>query len=170
MAELSCFLPENNRPVRRTNSLDPPRVSSCHVSRLAGPLVWLMLAAACPGCTLVSVDYAAIPSPEAVFGLKPGRTTRFEVMARLGPPDEYRRPAPGERGRPLDPRSLHSREEHRVFGRSRFTYARERVEQRRLDLLLFKSSVTNVTTDRVVLFFDDQGVLQDVSFEWTRES
>jgi hypothetical protein len=45
-----------------------------------------LLAASLPGC-LVLHDAAGVPvAPEAVAAIQPGRTSRHELLARLGPP------------------------------------------------------------------------------------
>ena len=60
----------------------------------------------------------------------PGVTTRAEVLRRLGPPEELRRPAVFERARLSTPQHRRILEAGDVFGHDAYTYASAR---RRLD-------------------------------------
>jgi hypothetical protein len=125
------------------------------------------LAAIC-GCTTVEVEYQRLPTPEALGSIQAGITTRSEVLRRLGPPEEFRRPAPFERARITSPQRRRILESGDVFGRDVYTYASERDTRRNFGLLptgpaLFRLSWRSSREDRWRLEFDENDVVRTVS-------
>ncbi len=127
----------------------------------------LLLCASCltaPGCLYVG-GHAAIGarwSPEAVDQLLPGRTTKAEVLALLGPPNEYKRPE--WTGAMLD-------DNERLSGalalarraENAFTYQYDDVDADGTFLLLWTGVWTETQTDLLVIFFDERDVVSEVA-------
>jgi hypothetical protein len=124
--------------------------------------------AAISGCTTVELDYQRLPAPEALRSIQPGVTTRSEALQQLGPPEEFRRPAPFERARRTSPQRRRIVEGKDVFGRGVYTYASERDTRRNFGLLptgpaLFRISWRSSREDRWRLEFDENDVVRSVS-------
>jgi hypothetical protein len=127
----------------------------------------LVVAAFC-GCTTLQLDYQRLPSPQALESIRAGITTRGEVLQRLGPPEEFRQPAPFDRARPSSPQHRRILEGGEVFIRDSYTYASERYTVRTFGLLpvgpsLFYVSWRSSREDRWRLEFDENDVVHTVS-------
>ena len=125
------------------------------------------LVAVC-GCTTIELEYQSLPAAEALESIQPGITSRSEVLERLGPPEEMRRPAPFERERPSSPQFRRIIEAEEIFGDGAYTYARERHTIRNFGLLptgpaLFQISRRKSREDRWRLEFDESGVVRTIS-------
>jgi hypothetical protein len=125
------------------------------------------VAAVC-GCTTFEVNYQRLPTPQALESIQAGTTTRSEVLRRLGPPEELRRPAPFERARPSSPQRRRIVDGGDIFDRSSYTYASERHTVNDFGLLptgpaLFDVSWSTSREDRWRIEFDENDVVQTVS-------
>jgi len=120
------------------------------------------------GCTTIALDYGRLPAPEALESIEPGVTTRSEVLQRLGPPEELRRPAPFERGRLASPHRRRILESGDIFGSAVYTYASSSETRTNVGLLptgpaLFRISWRKSREDRWQLEFDENDVVRSVS-------
>ena len=120
------------------------------------------------GCTTVKLDYQRLPSPEALASIQEGITTRSEVLQRLGPPEELRRPAPFERAPLGSSQRRRILEGGDIFGCDAYTYASERHAIESFGLLpvgmtLFRVSRRTALENRWRIEFDEKGVVRSVS-------
>ncbi len=120
------------------------------------------------GCTTVELDYQRLPSPEALASIRKGITTRSEVLQRLGPPEELRRPAPFERAPLGSSQRRRILEGGDIFGRDAYTYASEQHAIESFGLLpvsvtLFRVSRRTALEDRWRIEFDEKDVVRAVS-------
>lgn len=127
-----------------------------------------VVAAVLFGCTTVELDYQRLPSPEALASIQRGITTRSEVLQRLGPPEELRRPAPFERAPLGSSQRRRILEGGDIFGRDAYTYASERHVIESFELLpvrvtLLRISRRTALENRWRIEFDEQGVVRAVS-------
>lgn len=113
-----------------------------------------------------------VPDAEGPHGIVPGVSTRADVLALWGPPEEFVMPLPAGRRRAVDPAAQRIVEERDLLGRRVFTYI---YEERDDDMLLIVPFVmlfhiwwTHHTIDRTLVFFDDAGRVEHVA-SW-RES
>jgi hypothetical protein len=125
------------------------------------------VAAAC-GCTTLQIDYQRLPAPEALESIQAGITTRSEVLLRLGPPEELRKPSPFDRARPTSPQRRRILEGGEVFVRDFYTYASERYRLETFGFLpvgpaLFRVSWRSSREDRWRIDFDENDVVLTVS-------
>lgn len=123
---------------------------------------------ATPGCTTVELSYQRLPTSEALESIQAGITTRSEVLERLGPPEELRRPAPFERGRISSPQRRKILESGDVFGRDSYTYASERDTIRTFGVLpigpgIFRISWRTSREDRWRIEFGEDDVVRTMS-------
>ncbi|MFO0980650.1 MAG: hypothetical protein U1E76_02705 [Planctomycetota bacterium] len=108
--------------------------------------------------------------PGKVALLRPGTTTKADVLALLGPPQEFKRPEVADAlvddtVRLSGAVALGNRA-HDVF-----TYQFDRVDLDGTWLVLFLYTATEVKSDLLVIFFDEHDVVKEVSFrEDTRAS
>lgn len=132
---------------------------------MSGPRAGLLLALALPGCVVTTVAFGEeLPPRDVVASIRPGMTTTREVLARLGPPDEYARPGPFARLRAFEPNTTRVLEERELFGRRRWTWDREVREQARFEAFPFFRYVdTDVGLERVTVAFDASGVVTHVA-------
>jgi hypothetical protein len=120
------------------------------------------------GCLSVELEFQQLPPSDALGAVRPGISTRSQVLRALGPPEELRRPAIFERARRSLPQSRKILEGGDVFGSDAYTYASAR---RRLDSvgilpirpLLFVVSWRNETEERWRIDFDEADVVTSVS-------
>jgi hypothetical protein len=137
----------------------PPRLVN-----FAAPLV----AAALCACTNVRLDFQELPPAEALRSIQPGVTTRTQVLERLGPPEEVRRPTTLERARVTMVQSRGVLEAGDVFGRGAFTYASG---HRSIDVFgilpiavsVFRVTWSHSTEERWRIEFDEAEVVRSVS-------
>jgi outer membrane protein assembly factor BamE (lipoprotein component of BamABCDE complex) len=76
-----------------------------------------------------------------------GESTRADVAALLGAPDDI----------------IYSNLEHDPLFERAFAYRRTKRRTTFLSLLLFTASRSDTNADHVIVFFDDQGVVEDVA-------
>jgi len=120
------------------------------------------------GCSIFQIDFQTLPPAERFQSIRPGVTTRSEVLARLGPPEEIRRPAPFERARLHSPQHRRVIETGDIFGHQAYTYASGRRRTESLGLLpiglsLLRVQRTRSTEERWRIEFDDEDVVQSIS-------
>lgn len=123
--------------------------------RLALPLLALvpLVGLLSGGCVFAeTTDGNALP-PKAVAGIQPGVTTRADITALLGPPDEV----------------VYSNREHDPLFERAFRYRRTKTRQTALFLLLFSTFRSETRWDHVVVFFDDAGVVENVGVALDRD-
>ncbi|MGQ0553903.1 MAG: hypothetical protein ACT4PU_11875 [Planctomycetota bacterium] len=131
----------------------------------AGVLVVCLVALALvPGCLFVGGSGSIGPHlPAADLGrIVPGRTTKAEVLALLGPPDEHRRP---------EAVAAMSDDELRIAGALSFahraenvlTWQRDDLQARGTILLLLNVVTVDTRSERVVIFFDAFDVVREVT-------
>lgn len=132
-------MPDPERPVRPS----APR------SRLATALLALA-ALAGPGCISSRSDRGLEPTWRELEpgGLERGRTTRAEVLERLGPPSQIL--------------SLGG-------GRTAFYYLRESNQGSGLVLLVYNRREERTRYDRAVFFFDEQDLLSEYALSAPEE-
>jgi hypothetical protein len=122
----------------------------------------------CPACFVLR---SGLGTPVADDGelaaIEPGRTTAWEAVALLGPPEEWRSPTMTDLSRAQDELSRRVYEEKEIFGRRRLTWV---FEQRHADLFLLLPVITfygwierEHLVNRVVLLLDDEGIVEHVA-------
>lgn len=126
------------------------------------------LAAAVCGCATVEIDYQSLPSEAALAAVEPGTTTRSEVLQRLGPPDEMRRPAPFEGLQLSNPNRRRMLEAGDLFGRDAWTWAAIHRSSRTAGLLpvgpaLFRVRWSRSLEERIRIEFDADDRVSSVS-------
>lgn len=94
--------------------------------------------------------------------IAPGRTTKGEVLELLGPPREFQRPEwtaalVDDRVRVAGALSIANR------AQDVFTYQFDKLEMKGTALILYNQINATVRSDLLVIFFDDQDVVVDVS-------
>lgn len=117
---------------------------------------------------MVQMDFRHLPARAALDSIQPGVTTRAEVLHRLGPPEEMRRPADFDRARLTTPQHRRVLEEGVLFGDDAYTYASGR---RRIDafgilpigLKLFRVTRTDSMEERWRIEFGADGVVSSIS-------
>jgi outer membrane protein assembly factor BamE (lipoprotein component of BamABCDE complex) len=155
--------PVHGRPLR---GAELPRPAGFRTRAAAALLV--ALSGLC-GCTIAQFDFQSLPPREQFQSIQPGVTTRSEVLTRLGPPEEIRRPAPFERVRPDPPQHRRILEEEDIFGRRAYTYVSGQRRTESLGLPPFGPPLLRVrrsrsTEQRWRIEFDDEDVVQSVSY------
>ncbi len=93
---------------------------------LAARATCLGLSLGLTACLSIEMDFQRLPPAEALASIEPGRTTRSEVLARLGPPEEMRGFSPPERARFTSPQRRRVAEAGEIFGDDAYTYAASR--------------------------------------------
>jgi outer membrane protein assembly factor BamE (lipoprotein component of BamABCDE complex) len=115
------------------------------ICRIAPAL--LLLAFALQGCVLAQTTRGTPISDETIDRIVPGTTTREEVSRLLGAPDDI----------------IYSNLEHDPLFERAFQYERTRRKTTFFTIILFSTARTDTNKDVVVVFFDDEGVVQDVA-------
>ncbi len=128
----------------------------------------LALCLATPACAVLEMRFQRTPPPEAFAQVTPGQTDRSQVLALLGPPEEFRRPGVGESARFSTPWQAKIVEGGDVFRRDVYTYATELRRDRRAGILPFFIAIFRVTRvtsleERWRIEFDEKGVVRSVS-------
>ena len=131
-----------------------------------------LAALAMSGCLTIQLDFQRLPPSAALASIEPGRTTRSEVLARLGPPEEMRRPAPFERSRFTSPERRRITEAGEVFGDDAYTYATGRRTLDTVGILpvgvaILRASWRSSKENRWRIEFDGNDVVSTVS--WVEE-
>jgi hypothetical protein len=121
----------------------------------------LLLAALAGGCVSVDARFGHAPPAAALATVRPGSTTRAELLDLLGPPEEYVGPGLHLGLRAHDPQAQRVLEERDLFGREVLTWLLERRADRALVVpILFTHWTTTHRTQRVTALLDAQGVVQ----------
>jgi len=121
------------------------------------------------GCTTIEGHFQHLPSEEALQSIQPGVTTRSEVLRRLGPPEEFRRPAVFiERAPTTAPQRRKILEAGDLFSDDRYTYAMVRLRADRLGIMpvglpLIRAAWVESRENRWVVEFDGDDVVKTVS-------
>lgn len=120
------------------------------------------------GCTTIELDFGQLPPTRALASVEPGVTTRAEVLRRLGPPEEYRRPGLLDQIRITSPQRRRVLEEHQIFARDAYTYASGHHTIRSFGILpagitLFSISQVRSAEHRWRIEFDEADVVSSVS-------
>jgi outer membrane protein assembly factor BamE (lipoprotein component of BamABCDE complex) len=128
--------------------------------RTALALVALLL----PGCAMGRLTFDdGVPDGPSVAAIKPGHTTRQQVLHLLGPPEEYAQPVSLFGLRAWDPQQQRVFTEHDVFRRRTWTWLRETRSDLAVGIpLLFTWIDTDHQAERVVVTFDQWGVVTAV--------
>lgn len=121
-----------------------------------------------PACFVVRSDLGTpVPADAELSVIEPGRTTAWEAVALLGPPEEWRSPTMTDLARAQDELARRVYEEQEILGRRRLTWV---FEHRDADLFLFLPVITfygwierEHLVDRVVLLLDDEGIVEHVA-------
>lgn len=121
------------------------------------------------GCTTIEGHFQRLPSEAALRSIEPGVTTRWEVLKRLGPPEEMRRPAVFiERAPTTAPQRRRILEAGDLFSDDRYTYATVRLRADRLGIMpvglpLIRAAWVESRENRWLIEFDDDDVVRTVS-------
>lgn len=116
--------------------------------------------AALAGCVAVDATFGHAPGAAALSAVRPGVTTRAELLALLGPSEEYAGPGADRGLRAHDPQELRVLEERDLFGRERLTWVRERRSDRAFVVpILFTWWTTTHRAERVTALLDARGVV-----------
>ena len=122
----------------------------------------VLLAALLPGCLVVGGSGTQGPALPADLDarLVRGRTTRAEVLALLGPPNEYRAP---ELSTALVDETLRLSDALAVARRAEqvWTWQSNRVDSLGTALLLYNRLSASTATDLLVVWFDADGVVTE---------
>jgi hypothetical protein len=130
-----------------------------------------LIGLASAGCLYVggSGAFGADIDRKKVATIKPGVTTKAEVLQLLGPPNEFKRPEANEA---LVDDTVRLSGAVALGNRSHdvFTYQFDKLGADGTWLLLFFYMYGKVDSDLLVIFFDAKDVVKDVSFrEVTRD-
>jgi hypothetical protein len=138
------------------------------MSRLIAPLVAVLLGSS--GCVWMAGDAELGPriSPAVLDTIVTGRTKRAEVLARLGPPDEYLR---------SEVTTALGDDETRVSGAIRLgnraidvlTWRHDRLRFRGRWWILALTSTATLRSDVLMIVFDADDVVAEVSFREAEE-
>lgn len=130
--------------------------------RLALPLLWLLAGS---GCISITADAELGPriSPAVLEQIVPGRADRAQVLERLGPPDEYlRSEVAGALGDDTVRVSGAVRLGNRAIDVLTWRYDRMRVRGRWW--LFFLGLDTTIRSDLLMIVFDEDELVREVSF------
>ncbi len=130
--------------------------------RLALPLLWLLAGS---GCISITADAELGPriSPAVLEQIVPGRVDRAQVLERLGPPDEYlRSEVAGALGDDTVRVSGAVRLGNRAIDVLTWRYDRMRVRGRWW--LFFLGLDTTIRSDLLMIVFDEDELVREVSF------
>ena len=128
----------------------------------------LLVAAISFGCTTTQVDFRQLPDAAALQSIHPGVTTRSQVLQRLGPPEELRRPSIFDRARMTTPQHRRILEGGQIFGDDAYTYASGRRHSSDVGILpagpaLLRFTSTRSQEERWRITFDADDVVDSVS-------
>jgi outer membrane protein assembly factor BamE (lipoprotein component of BamABCDE complex) len=97
-------------------------------------------------CVLSQTTEGTKLSQTQVAQIAVGRSTRADVERVLGAPDKI----------------IYSNREHDPLYERAYQYHREKRKTTYFTLILFSASRSDSNSDNVIVFFDDQGVVEDV--------
>jgi len=98
------------------------------------------------GCVLSQATDGTSLSDEQISGIEPGTSTRADVTRVLGAPDKI----------------IYSNLAHDPLFERAFQYKRKRRKSTFFTLILLSGSRSDTNVDNVIVFFDDQGVVEDI--------
>jgi outer membrane protein assembly factor BamE (lipoprotein component of BamABCDE complex) len=101
----------------------------------------------CAGCVLSRTTDGTKIFEESVARIVVGESTRQDVAKLLGAPDDI----------------IYSNFEHDPLFERAFSYRRNLRKTTYFTLILFSASRSDSNSDHVVVFFDDEGVVEDVA-------
>lgn len=99
------------------------------------------------GCVLSQTTSGTPLDGVQIDAIEVGRSTRADVVAMLGAPDDV----------------IYSNLAHDALVERAFRYARTRRKTTFFSMILFSTSRSDSNGDHLVVFFDDQGVVEDVA-------
>ena len=108
--------------------------------------VAVLASALLPGCVLSQTTEGTKLREAQVAEIAVGRSTRADVARVLGAPDEI----------------IYSNREHDPLFERAYRYHRKKRKTTYFTLILFSASRSDSNSDNVIVFFDDQGVVEDV--------
>ena len=130
-------------------------------------LVALLPALLLSGCLYVQASghFGSAFDPELIARIVPGRTTKGEVLELLGPPEEFLRSEVvgslgDETARITGAVALGNR------ARDAFTYQRDTLSARGTILLLYNRVRSEIVSDLLVVLFDEEDRVREVSVRW----
>jgi hypothetical protein len=117
------------------------------------------------GCLYISASgsFGSYLDPDVVSRIVPGESTKGEVLELLGPPEEFVRSEVlgslgDETARVAGAVSLGNR------AQDAFTYQRDTLSAHGSLLLLYNRARANIETDLLVIFFDEEDRVREISF------
>ena len=99
------------------------------------------------GCVLSQTTSGTPLDGVQIDAIEVGRSTRADVVAMLGAPDDV-----------INSKLAHDAQVERAF-----RYGRTRRKTTFFSMILFSTSRSDSNGDHLVVFFDDQGVVEDVA-------
>ena len=105
------------------------------------------------GCVLAETTSGTGLPSDPVLGIEVGVSTRSDVTRLMGPPDEV----------------IYSNREHDPLFEQAYRYRRGKTRQTALFLLIFSSFKSDAREDHVMVFFDENGVVEHVGKRLDRE-
>ena len=99
------------------------------------------------GCVLSQTTSGTPLDGVQIDAIEVGRSTRADVVAMLGAPDDV----------------IYSNLDHDALVERAFRYGRTRRKTTFFSMILFSTSRSDSNGDHLVVFFDDQGVVEDVA-------
>lgn len=106
-----------------------------------------LVAALGAGCVLTQTTDGTKLDHAQVEGIVVGTSTRADVVALLGAPDEI----------------IYSNLEHDPLFERAYSYRRTKRKTTYFTILLFSASRSDANDDHVIVFFDDRGVVEEVA-------
>ena len=123
------------------------RMKTTIARRLRIALLAALLASASLGCVLSQTTDGTSLSDDQIAVIQPGSSTRSDVVRVLGAPDEI----------------VYSNLAHDPLFERAFQYKRTRRKTAFFSLVLLSGSRADSNVDNVYVFFDDEGVVEDVA-------
>ncbi len=108
---------------------------------------WLLLLPLLWGCVFAQTTNGTPLSWAQIDEIVPGTSTRADVTALLGAPDEI----------------IYSNLEHDPLFERAYEYRRTKTRSTFFTIIIFSTARRDKNFDHAVIFFDDEGVVEDVS-------
>lgn len=109
-------------------------------------LLFVGLLVGSTGCVLSQSTQGSGMDSDPLQQIVVGKSTRADVTALLGPPDEV----------------IYSNREHDPLYEQAYRYRRTKTKQTALFLVIFSTHRSDTKYDHVMVFFDDQGRVEHV--------
>jgi hypothetical protein len=116
-------------------------------ARLRTALLVAALACTSLSCVLSQATDGTSISDDQISVLQPGTSTVSDVVRVLGAPDHI----------------IYSNLEHDPLFERAFQYKRKRRKSTFFTIILLSGSRSDTNVDNVIVFFDDQGIVEDVA-------